>query len=342
MLIQIICEICVIKKLDSPPAEKVTSTSKTSYIYSNGQLVAKLQEEPVGTPVKLYYYHNDHLGSPRAITDKDGKGVESYFYYPFGGGGPVGGPSFTGKELDATGLFYFGARYYDPALGRFISPDPILEKIPPQKALREPQRLNPYAYGGNNPLKNVEIDGEWFVLALGYLDTGADIAFTSADVASFIQGPSWGKAGDVGIDIGCMLIPFASVGVVKGVKYLSKADKVVDAAKGINRIETTVDATKAINKPDQLHHFLSNKHSSYTKLFENITQKYGLDINKMWNKELMPQLGRHPEAYHEYMLKQLYQIDKVAKGDVNIFMKEFNARKDYIIKHPELLDKAGW
>ncbi|MEW6608829.1 MAG: hypothetical protein AB1414_15525 [bacterium] len=88
----------VVNKIESPPAEKVTITSKTSYVYANGQLTARLQEEPLGSPVKLYYYHNDQLGSARAITDKDGRVVEQYFYYPFGGGGPVGGPTFTGKS----------------------------------------------------------------------------------------------------------------------------------------------------------------------------------------------------------------------------------------------------
>jgi RHS repeat-associated protein len=96
----------------------------------------------------------------RAVSDKDGKVVESYFYYPFGSGGPVGGLTFTGKELDATGLFYFGARYYDPALGRFITPDPI--DVPGQ---------NPYVYCYNNPLAYVDPEGEcadpitWAVVA---------------------------------------------------------------------------------------------------------------------------------------------------------------------------------
>ncbi|MEW6608849.1 MAG: RHS repeat-associated core domain-containing protein [bacterium] len=142
----------IVTKIESPPAQKVTITSRTSYVYGNGQLTARLQEEPLGSPVKPYYYHNDHLGSARVISDKDGKVVEQIFYYPFGGGGPVGGPTFTGKELDDSGLFYFGARYYDPALGRFISPDPV--QVPGD---------NLYVYCANNPLRYVDPDGEWFI-----------------------------------------------------------------------------------------------------------------------------------------------------------------------------------
>lgn len=43
--------------------------------------------------------------------------------------GQIGNYKFTGKEKDATGLYYFGARYYDPAIGRFITRDPVKGNI---------------------------------------------------------------------------------------------------------------------------------------------------------------------------------------------------------------------
>jgi RHS repeat-associated protein len=49
-----------------------------------------------------------------------------------------------------VGLDYFGARYFSAAQGRFTSPDPLWIKI---DRLLDPQRLNLYAYGRNNPLK---------------------------------------------------------------------------------------------------------------------------------------------------------------------------------------------
>ncbi|MEW6609456.1 MAG: RHS repeat-associated core domain-containing protein [bacterium] len=179
----------VVNKIESPPAEKVTITSKTSYVYGNGQLWVKLEENPLGSPAKPYYYHNDHLGSARVISDKDGKVVEQYFYYPFGGGGPVGGPTFTGKELDATGLFYFGARYYDPALGRFITPDPV--QIPGD---------NPYVYCANNPLRYIDPNGEWFVPLITAIVKGAVWGAVVGGVSAAITG------GDIweGIKIGAM------------------------------------------------------------------------------------------------------------------------------------------
>ena len=65
--------------------------------------------------------------------------------------------TFTGKERDAeTGLDYFGARYMSSAQGRFTSVDPIWIT---KERLLDPQRLNLYAYGRNNPLRFIDPDG---------------------------------------------------------------------------------------------------------------------------------------------------------------------------------------
>jgi RHS repeat-associated protein len=61
---------------------------------------------------------------------------------------------FTGKELDKEshiGLYYFGARYYDPEVGRFIGVDPLADKYP---------SWSPYHYTLNNPLRYLDPDGK--------------------------------------------------------------------------------------------------------------------------------------------------------------------------------------
>src|SRR5437016_10793540 len=64
---------------------------------------------------------------------------------------------YTGKERDAeTGLDYFGARYFSGPQGRFTSPDPIWIT---KERLLDPQRLDLYAYGRNNPFRYVDRDG---------------------------------------------------------------------------------------------------------------------------------------------------------------------------------------
>jgi len=63
---------------------------------------------------------------------------------------------FTGKEYENSGIYYFGARYYDPWLGRFLTPDP-LGKFEP----KDPKTINPYIYCSNNPLRYVDPTGRW-------------------------------------------------------------------------------------------------------------------------------------------------------------------------------------
>ena len=61
---------------------------------------------------------------------------------------------FTGQELDSeSGLYYYGARYYDPEIGRFISPDSIVQDY------TDPQTLNRYSYCRNNPLIYIDPNG---------------------------------------------------------------------------------------------------------------------------------------------------------------------------------------
>src|ERR1700682_2223361 len=75
---------------------------------------------------------------------------------------------FTSKERDAeTGLDFFGARYMSSAQGRFTSVDPIW--ITKERML-DPQRLNLYAYGRNNPLRFIDPDG--MDITLGRCATG--------------------------------------------------------------------------------------------------------------------------------------------------------------------------
>jgi RHS repeat-associated protein len=68
---------------------------------------------------------------------------------------------FTGQRLDSTALYYYGARYYDPEIGRFISPDTVV----PDPS--NPQALNRYSYCINNPLKYTDPTGhvwdDWMI-----------------------------------------------------------------------------------------------------------------------------------------------------------------------------------
>ncbi len=105
--------------------------------------------------------HADHLGSPRVKADVFTPTVRCRdLYSPFGqkhtapcDAHRVG---FTGKERDGeTGFDYFGARYYAPVPGRFLSPDPLFDSADPA----DPQSWNRYSYTRNNPIRFVDPDG---------------------------------------------------------------------------------------------------------------------------------------------------------------------------------------
>jgi RHS repeat-associated protein len=108
------------------------------------------------------YYHSDHLGSSNVISDANGSKLASYEYQPYGKISQQTGQNttnykFTGKELDTTGLYYYGARYYDPEIGRFITADPTIQHP------NDPQDFNRYAYCRNNPINYVDPTGYgWF------------------------------------------------------------------------------------------------------------------------------------------------------------------------------------
>jgi RHS repeat-associated protein len=66
---------------------------------------------------------------------------------------------YTGKERDAeSGLDYFGARYYGSSMCRWLSPDVI--NLTSARLMNPANTLNKYVYGGNNPLKYIDKDGQ--------------------------------------------------------------------------------------------------------------------------------------------------------------------------------------
>lgn len=137
---------------------------------------------PDGTTARerTTYFLTDHLGSTDVEIDENGNVLERSDYLPFGsdrlriaeGASSDDDYGFTGREKDdETGLYYYGARYYDPLLGRFVSSDPALDWIgqedfeeKAERSLKEylsdPQNLNAYTYALNNPVKHTDPEGE--------------------------------------------------------------------------------------------------------------------------------------------------------------------------------------
>ncbi len=128
----------------------------TMRFYANGLQVAKM----VGSTV--WYLHQDHLGSIRFVSSSAGAGMFRTNYFPYGPQyGTTGTPDeflFAGKTYDGNiGFYFFGGRFYDPTMGRFITQDS-------SPGVREdPQSFARYVYARDNPLKIVDPNGhDWW------------------------------------------------------------------------------------------------------------------------------------------------------------------------------------
>src|SRR5690606_28987255 len=117
-----------------------------------------------------WWYHSDHLGSSTYLTDNFGRPSHYYETLPFGEmivehnqssyykdpypttntGNYDNAWKFNGKELDAaTGMYYYGARYYDPRISIFVSVDPLAEKY---------LNMTPYNYVANKDRKSTRLN----------------------------------------------------------------------------------------------------------------------------------------------------------------------------------------
>jgi RHS repeat-associated protein len=141
------------------------------YIHAGGQRVA-MKSSLNG----VQYFHQDHLGSTNQISNTSGAVVRTQTYFPYGNMQGTSGSKdnphkFTGQILDSdSGLYYYNARYYDPTLCTFVTPDntvPVKTNLSNfkgleinEKYLYDPQMLNKYSYCRNNPIKYVDPKGE--------------------------------------------------------------------------------------------------------------------------------------------------------------------------------------
>jgi RHS repeat-associated protein len=133
--------------------ESPSINSETKHVYANGLHLAKFVN--IDFSISYEFYHQDHLGSVRHVTDEAGIERFSTEYLPFGiqfDEVDLEKYKYTGKpevDLDSDDvpdLYYYGARYYDPVARRFTTPDPI------SGSPTQPQTLNQYAYALNNPI----------------------------------------------------------------------------------------------------------------------------------------------------------------------------------------------
>jgi RHS repeat-associated protein len=171
--------------------------------------------EAAVTNGKLYYVHNDHLGTPQVMTDQAGNVVWRAVYAPFGEATVDAASTvklnlrFPGQYYDQeTGLHYNYFRYYDPETGRYMRVDPggvLLNFSDPQRqvaakigitipASKEPGYLNhTYNYVDNNPTNRLDPTGEIDPVTAGVIIWSLLYFNHAGDAISDPNGNVWGE-----------------------------------------------------------------------------------------------------------------------------------------------------
>lgn len=121
-----------------------------------------------GAPESLVKYHlGDHLGSSRLVVDETGDWINREEFFPYGetsfGSFAKKRYRYTGKECDEeSGLYYHGARYFAPWLGRWISVDPVFSQFS--------SGISGYVFVSNNPIMLIDPDGKADVSPMSPID----------------------------------------------------------------------------------------------------------------------------------------------------------------------------
>jgi RHS repeat-associated protein len=145
-------------------SSSLTATT-TKHIFSpDGTLLATVVGSGTAN-ASATYLHPDHLGGTNVTTEENGEVTQTLDYYPYGSQRIASGlfeeqRRFTGHEHDQENdLTYANARYYEHNAGKWLSQDPAGRDNPGQ-FLTDPQQLNSYAYGRNNPIRFLDRNGE--------------------------------------------------------------------------------------------------------------------------------------------------------------------------------------
>ena len=206
----------------------VETNPATKYVFAAGMRLARIQ----GATTE--YDHYDHLGNVRLVTNGANGNVASMLAYrPFGlpivvsGAEPMYG--YTGEYRESTpNLVYLHARWYDPTIGRFLSPDDRLGR------LSMPQDQNRYAYVVNNPMAYTDPTGHLFWIPfLIFLGVVLGSAAVNTAVYAATCGSSCSLGGYVGAFVGGAVagaIGFWTAGAGYGIWGVMAAGALANAA----------------------------------------------------------------------------------------------------------------
>jgi RHS repeat-associated protein len=228
------------------------TTTVTKYYFANGKRIALRKNN--GEPL---YITKDHLSSSTLFTDSSGSKKDSLLtYFPYGqqksnwdltDSTDLTDRLFTDQIKDAeTELYYYNARYYNPQIGMFISPDKKDSKI------NSPTSLNRFAYVDNNPIGLVDPNGQdhiepremrEFAIEMAQFfppgSTEAKVAFLAAASPVILAGAYAGVLVGGAIVVPALKVALSPIGVYIAQKLAERA------AAGQEAIQETISAAES-------------------------------------------------------------------------------------------------
>jgi RHS repeat-associated protein len=299
-----------------------------------------------GASAQASYLHRDHLASVRVITDAVGTEVERSTYRAFGerarqtvAPGRTPEPTgYIGERNDAeTGLLFLNARYYDPVLARFISPDWF---DPHQAGVG----MNRYTYADNDPVNKSDANGH--AAEEGGNDYGNEPSTERAPTQIYINTSDWNSANS---GAGSWSDTIGSYASSAGDAIRQEASNAFDRAKSdaqkfmedpVGKTLKTIDAIPpnpagAVAKgavtgvgamaalvSRSCHHICTNKNTisaatggPWTPIFEKMFSKAGMTLEDGLNKVYVQgHVGPHPAEYHTAVLERLQLATKGLDG----------------------------
>ncbi len=341
--------------------QKNTDTGQvTKYYYFESRRVAV---RIGGTPWLLV----DHLGSSMVLVDWNGDKWKEQWYSPFGEkrypstGDIAIDRRFTGQRWDATiDLYDYQARYYDPALGRFVQPDTMVPE------LGNPQSLNRYAYVYNNPLRYTDPSGHcpWCISILVGTATDVAIDFLIAKAT----GTEFNLVDSLKVNAGINVVTLGVGGKVAKLRHLGKVallakgaaqhgDEAAKLARAGAKVaeELAEEAAERVGKESEeeairrfvRHHIATNKNwirdPQWSKRFQELFARAGMSLDEAANIMEFPaefHKGPHAQAYHRGVYRRLQ--DAIAGLDDPVQIRaaleaKLRAIAEELRAHPEWL-----
>jgi len=292
---------------------------------AQSRAVAKSFKDPDNYENLQFFYHPDHLGSSSYITNLDGEVVQHIEYVPFGEvfieerNSVWNTPYlFNAKEFDEeTGMYYYGARYYEPRLSLWVSVDPISNYDPRNNenyldgehnlGVYNTFNLAPYGYCYQNPIRLIDPNGKQVdaVDFVPFLGSGREIyrGFRDGDILTGAIGVGGLIADVFTLGSGSVVTGGIKAGVKAGVKTTVKASVKTtvktevktsakkigsQAAKELTNEQIVLKAADKANKaiPGVGPVVGTKKHTYAEKLIERYQRRYGdrgLRTNEYFN-----------------------------------------------------------